>query len=219
MKASHSEFSHHFSQQSFCGVLVDFLFFKTPDIMSQYQYQPLSPEPNVIRLLALLPSGDEADNLRCELFEYTIQVAEKASHPYEALSYCWGSDDKPKSIVIDDHVLPVTESLYTVLKRLRDCKIPRAIWIDAICIDQEDENEKEHQIRFMAAIYAKASRVIVWLGEARVDDDRALDLIRAASERSAKPSGREPLEKAVSKLLERHWFYRIWVRNQLYNVY
>jgi spore maturation protein CgeB len=182
--------------------------------MSQYQYSKLSPESSVIRLLTLLPSGNKADNVRCDLFEYTIQVAETASHPYEALSYHWGNDDKPQSIIVDNHMLSVTENLYTVLKRLRDCKIPRTIWIDAICINQEDENEKKLQIQLMAAIYAKASRVIVWLGEARVDGDRALDLIRAASERSAKPPDTELLEKAVSKLLERHWFHRIWVRNQ-----
>jgi hypothetical protein len=182
--------------------------------MPQYRYSPLSQEPNVIRLLLLLPSKDSPEILRCEIFEYTIQVAEKASHPYEALSYFWGSDDKPQSIIIDNQKLAVTENLYKSLLRPRDRKIPRTIWVDAICINQADEKEKGLQIQFMAAIYAKASRVIVWLGEAQVDSDRALDLIRIACEKSAVPSDTEPLEQAVPQLLKRPWFRRIWVRSK-----
>jgi heterokaryon incompatibility protein (HET) len=182
--------------------------------MPQYRYSPLSQKPNTIRLLLLLPSKDEPEHLRCELFEYTIQEAEKTSHPYEALSYVWGSGDKPHSIIIDNQKLAVTENLYKALLHLQDRKIPRPIWVDALCINQADEKEKELQIQFMAAIYAKASRVIVWLGEAQDDSDRALDSIRTACEKSAIPSDTEPFEQAVTQLLKRPWFRRIWVRKQ-----
>jgi hypothetical protein len=181
--------------------------------MPQYHYSPLSQEPNIIRLLTLLPSKDEPENLRCELFEYTIQEAEEGSHPYEALSYVWGSGGNPQSIIIDNKKLAITENLHKALLRLRDSKITRTVWVDAICINQADEKEKGLQIQFMAAIYAKASRVIVWLGEAENDSGRALDTIRTACEKSAVPSDTEPFdEQAVSELLKRRWFRRIWVR-------
>jgi hypothetical protein len=183
-------------------------------IMPQYQYSQLPQKPNLIRLLLLLPSNDEPENLRCGLFEYTIQEAEGGSHPYEALSYVWGSGGNPRSIIIDNQKLAVTENLYKALLRLRDRKITRTIWVDAICINQEDEIEKGLQIQFMAAIFAKASRVIVWLGEAQDDSDRALDSIRTACEMSVLPSDAEPLEQAVPHLLKRPWFSRIWVRRK-----
>jgi Heterokaryon incompatibility protein (HET) len=139
--------------------------------MPQYRYSPLSQKPNVIRLLVLLPSRDKPEILRCELVEYTIRETDKANHPYEALSYVWGSMDKPQSIIIDDQKLEVTQNLYAALLRLRDREIPRIVWADAVCINQADEKEKGRQIQLMAAIYAKASRVLVWLGEAQDDSD------------------------------------------------
>ena len=93
--------------------------------------------------------------------------------------------------------------------------VVRLSWVGQLCINQaeEDENhEKERQIQFMAGIYAKASRVIVWLGEA--DCDQALEAIRLAAEipqRISKP--RQLEEQAIRQLLKNEWFRRIWVRN------
>jgi hypothetical protein len=187
--------------------------------MPPYRYSSLSHKHSIIRLLRLLPSKDEPENLRCELLEYTLRESDTAYHPYEALSYVWGSEKKPKSITIiddqkDDQELAVTQNLYTALLHLRDHEIPRIIWADAVCINQANEEEKEHQIQFMAAIYAKASRVIVWLGEAQDESDRALESIRIAGEKSVEPSNTELFEQAILQLLERPWFCRIWVRKQ-----
>jgi hypothetical protein len=85
-----------------------------------------------------------------------------------------------------DQELAVTQNLYTAFLHLQESDLSRVHWVDAICINQMDENEKEHQIQFMAAIYAKASRVIVWLGEAQ-ENDQALELIRIAGETAATP--------------------------------
>ncbi|KAF4620185.1 hypothetical protein G7Y89_g14636 [Cudoniella acicularis] len=188
--------------------------------MPPYRYSSLSHKPNIIRLLRLLPSKDEPENLRCELLEHTLRESDTACHPYEALSYVWGSEKKPKSITIiddqkDDQELAVTQNLYIALLHLRDHEIPRIIWADAVCINQANKEEKEHQIKFMAAIYAKASRVIVWLGEARDESDRALESIRIAGEKSVEPSNTELFEQAILQLLERPWFCRIWVLQEM----
>lgn len=179
--------------------------------MSEYRYSQLSPTS--IRLLRLLPSEKDQKPLRCELFEYPLQNSSKSSHPYEALSYVWGSEDKPETITINDHSLNITQNLYTALLHLRDHACSRIIWVDAICIDQADEKEKGHQIQFMAAIFAKANRVIVWLGEAQEDSDQALKSIRIAGEKFTKPSNVEQFQRAILQLLKRSWFRRIWVRN------
>jgi hypothetical protein len=173
--------------------------------MSEYHYSPLSPSS--IRLLRLLPIGDNPKHLRCELFEYPLQHSDKSCHPYEALSYTWGSGDTPKSIAVNDQNLHITQNLYTALLRLQDHLCSRVIWIDAICIDQGNGKEKEHQIPLMTEIYAKARRVVVWLGEVEDDSDQALEEIRLTAE-GATARFSSP---AISKLLQRPWFERIWV--------
>jgi hypothetical protein len=92
--------------------------------------------------------------------------------------------------------------------------------VDAVCIDQANDNEKELQIQLMATIYAKASRVIVWLGAAEENSDQALDAIRIASSsrfeskryRQTAQASIWLAELAILQLLKRPWFSRIWVR-------
>jgi hypothetical protein len=177
--------------------------------MPEYQYRRLS-QPNSIRLLQLLPREENSTNLRCKLFEYHLRREENPFHPYEALSYVWGSENKPRSILVDDQSLNITDNLYVLLSRLQYHSCPRIIWVDAVCINQADNNEKSHQIPLMAEIYAKASRVIVWLGEAENDGDRALEAIRLAG--FTKPLDAERCQQAIPKLLQRQWFQRVWVR-------
>ena len=185
--------------------------------MPEYRHSLLS-QPDSIRLLQLLPSKGDPKNLRGKLFEYAIRKSDKVTRPYEALSYVWGSKDTPQSIIIDNQSFKVTQNLYTALLHLQDHSISRIIWIDAVCINQTDEKEKGHQIQFMAEIYAKASRVVVWLGEAQDNSDRALEAIRLAGENSTKLSNTEPFQQAILQLLQRQWFRRIWVREQSYTM-
>lgn len=179
--------------------------------MSEYRYSQLSL-PTSIRLLRLLPCEQDGKILRCKLFEYPIRNSDTVSHPYEALSYVWGSEDIPRSIIIDNQNLNVTPNLYAALLRLRNHTCSRIIWVDAVCIDQVNEKEKGSQIPLIAEIYAKASRVVVWLGEAEGEGDRALEAIRLIGERSAKSPDAEESQQAIRKLLQRPWFRRIWVR-------
>jgi hypothetical protein len=188
--------------------------------MPPYRYSLLSQEQHTIRLLRLLPSQGESEDVRCDLFEYTIQESDTENHLYEALSYVWGGEEKPKSILIDGQELAITQNLHTALLRLRNCRFPRIIWVDAVCIDQANNNEKELQIQLMATIYAKASRVIVWLGAAEGNSDQALDAIRIASSprfeskryRQTAQASIWLAELAILQLLKRPWFSRIWVR-------
>ena len=195
--------------------------------MSVYHHSPLLQPDSSIRLLQLLPRREDPKNLRCKIFECALRNSDKATRPYEALSYVWGSEHKPQSIIVvneqkktqndnqeDNQKLAVTQNLYEMLSQLEDDDIPRTIWVDAVCIDQSNTQEKELQIPLMAEIYAKASRVIVWLGGARDDSDEALKSIRIAAENSANIAKTQLVERAIQALLERPWFRRIWVREQ-----
>jgi hypothetical protein len=175
--------------------------------MALNPYQRL-PEGS-IRLLMLMPHQDENAAIRCQLFSYAVEDT-GGTHLYEALSYVWGSPEKRNSIWIDEFHLPVTANLYAALLRLRDRFITRVLWVDAICINQEDLEERNIQVRSMAKIYAKASRVIVWLGEAVAAESQALEDIRVAAAEATKPNSGTN-QNAMKTLLQREWFQRIWV--------
>jgi hypothetical protein len=158
--------------------------------------------------------GTKETELQCELFEYSLQDHGKGTHLYEALSYTWGGKEKPYSITIKKQNLSITANLYVALLRLRDRSLERIIWIDAICINQDDKEEQGQQVQLMAMIYSKAHRVLVWLGETADDVEGALEDIQyAANEESFERSNKKINQKAIFNLLQRPWFQRIWVRD------
>jgi len=135
-----------------------------------------------------------------------------STHPYESLSYVWGSENNKQLIYVDGDEMYVTANLHMALSHLRHCLLERILWVDAICINQADNDEKGRQVQLMAKIYSKASRVIVWLGESADNSDEALEVIRVAA---YKQPANSPVVKtnweAIFTLLERGWFERIWV--------
>jgi hypothetical protein len=90
--------------------------------------------------------------------------------------------------------------------------------VDAVCINQENLEERKQQVQLMAKIYSKAHCVIVWLGKGAVDTKGALENIRlAANEELTERSKKEMNQQAILTLLQRPWFQRIWVREQTLN--
>lgn len=190
---------------------------------STYRYSPLSV--NSIRLLRLQPHLDELAPIQCQLFEYHLIDSGKGTHLYEALSYVWGSEKKPRCVFTNEGDVYIGENLHAALLRLRDRSLDRIIWADAICINQDDLDERVHQVKMMAKIYAGASRVVVWLeaaidsrpvdNEATADVRKALEAIsRAADGQLEKSSDDEASRLAIHKLLQRSWFERMWVRHK-----
>jgi hypothetical protein len=179
-----------------------------------YHYDPLSRENDNIRLLRIIPNRNETAIVKCQLFNYLL-APDKSTHLYDALSYVWGDPHDTMPIFIDGHVLQITENLHAALLRLRDRSLERIIWVDAVCINQANEEEKGHQIRSMARIYGQANRVIVWLGKAKNDSNQALETIRSVAEDESTNVSNN--QKAVLALFQRPWFERIWVRNQTLN--
>jgi len=182
---------------------------------SPYQYHPLLSEENQIRLIRLMPSKDKDATIECQVFNYSLNPA-KGIHLYEALSYVWGNAKETVSINIDKRLFDATKNLYAALLRLRDDYFDRILWVDAICINQMDEREKEKQIWLMSRIYGHASRVIVWLGNSESahgeNSDRVLEEIRAIAEKGhAEYPDSQIIRREILTLLQRPWFRRVWV--------
>ncbi|KAF2995487.1 hypothetical protein E8E14_004234 [Neopestalotiopsis sp. 37M] len=156
-------------------------------------YEPLPAR--TIRLLRLLPGDSGEVPIQCELLLLPLPENASQLHLYEALSYVWGSEDTPNSIIVSGQTVHIGANLYHALLRLRHHLIHRVLWIDAICINQTDTREKEQQIPLMSQIYHQAGRVIVWLGEEADDSTEALQAILQAGKSGSDSNelfGRQP---------------------------
>jgi hypothetical protein len=123
-------------------------------------YEPLDTSVDTIRLLVLEP-GDPSSVVRCRLECTTF-----ANKPvYQALSYEWGREPPSEKIQLNGRIFAVRENLFNALVHLRDTKIPKTLWIDALCINQSDLEERNSQVGLMAFIYRRATTVMVWLGQ------------------------------------------------------
>ena len=141
---------------------------------SNFKHSPLSRDEDEIRLVDLLPCTDSTASIRCN-----IQHVKLSDRPqYEALSYVWGSVDEPKSIEIDGKKQSIRENLYLALKRLRLVAKPRSLWIDAICINQNNVSERNHQVEQMGKIYKQAKQVDIWLGPGNDDNQVAIEFLK-----------------------------------------
>lgn len=126
---------------------------------------------------------------------------------------------------------PVGGNLYLALRRLRSLAkdVPAVYWVDAICIDQKNDEERGHQVSMMRNIYEGANEVSVWLGEAAEGSALAIGLIRLWSTVLLQTQAedvqgcflKQPalFEKrsweAANNLFRRAWWYRVWVYQEV----
>ena len=150
--------------------------------MAHYYYKPLTYHDGDcvdFRLLTLEP-GRKNESLCASLWHASLDQPPS----YEALSYVWGNAmveagdsakvnnfKKSQVITLDGCLFPIGENLYSALIHLTNEMEPRTLWVDAICINQDDSFERGRQVRIMSQIYAKSSSVLAWLGVADEDSD------------------------------------------------
>jgi hypothetical protein len=194
-----------------------------------------------IRLLSIQRSQEGSAELRC-----TLRTTELKEAPlYQALSYVWGDSSDVASVLVNAQNVPVTRNLFDALQHLRRTDEDLIIWIDALCINQNDNAEKSSQIQLMGDIYRQAKRVIVWLGMELDDSDAAMEQIGVWGQRVinygitdfltfrqqhaslcqeqnalkfiAAILGPSPSEAwgAATKLLTRPYWSRVWVFQEL----
>lgn len=231
--------------------------------MTHYEYSPLNENRNEIRVLTLHPGDFSADII---VSIHKVRLTAKNPPVYEALSYVWGTTDNPVDIEVkssgNDRLhqygcrppwrlsrrkrtplqsgrLSITQNLAIALPYLRYKDKIRRLWIDAICINQQDLRERSSQVKRMGDIYRLAYRAVVWLGTESNNSAHVLKILSQLgseikidytsmtmspvssdsdphwSNRGKKLpySGHEVAD--MNALLRRPWFSRLWVWQEI----
>lgn len=198
--------------------------------MEKFKYKPIDLSSDAIRIVRLC-RGYHTEGIRCELFEAYLDQIEGVS--YEAVSYTWGTQSKEATILLDGKEALVTGNLFAALSCLRLAGEDKILWIDALCIDQENDLEKGHQVSRMKLIYEYAERVIIWLGPSNDDIDVLMDSARELERRDLHQMGKTSWPEiwqammsrskdfgsdfvsrrltGLQELLRRAWFRRVWI--------
>lgn len=183
---------------------------------SRYQFKPLE-NVRSIRILVLHPAMNDDDELVAHIEHQERRTAEdtvELQH-FEAISYTWGAPVMDKNLICEGACMPITENVDILLRRLRTNR-ERRLWIDAICLNQADDEEKRRQVPLMGEIYREASNVLVWLGDASPEDSRAVDTLRKLLiAGSTIELSRQEEMGTLCNLLLRPWFTRRWVLQEV----
>jgi len=126
------------------------------DVLS-YVHKPLDLTSDRIRLLRIHPAS-RSGRIHIDIREGST------SDQYICLSYTWGDPTENFEISVDGRLMSVRSNLYHFLQMASRRYSNLSLWIDAICINQNDTKEKNHQVRRMSQIYRNAEKVLVWLG-------------------------------------------------------
>ena len=181
-----------------------------------YTCCPIDKSSKEARLAIIIPgSWDEPINCIVKVVPLSV--------PYpEVLSYAWGDPDITDTIMLNGHKVSVTINLMTALRQLRYTDKTREVWIDAICIDQSNFEERAHQVSQMSLIYGEARKVVVWLGANDDYADLAFETLKAMGKDQALHFNtdlepliplapfREQHWEACLKILTAPWWDRIW---------
>jgi hypothetical protein len=182
-----------------------------PIPLPPFNYEPLPDR--CIRVLELQP-GERADPFRGRFTITSIDGEDK----FDALSYMWGDASPVDHIVVDGAAIPVAWNLARALEYLRDQQGSeiRRIWIDAVCVNQEDEKERGHQVAMMRLVYSKADCVRIWINAPDLEEESeavaAFKSFELGTEESRFGLGDdlkfwEPLEQIF---YNKYW-YRLWM--------
>jgi hypothetical protein len=161
-------------------------------------------------------ASDEFRLLRFEPTDYqgAISVSlvnkslDEVGDDYSAVSYCWGPPTQPqKLVIVNGRPVVIFEALLTLLSHFQTFA-SGYYWIDAICIRQDDVLEKNTQIPLMTRIYSGARTVDIWLGP---DQDDSAHVLELAHRRSADALVSVKFLRGLDRLLNRQWFSRVWV--------
>ncbi|KZL85142.1 heterokaryon incompatibility protein [Colletotrichum incanum] len=175
-----------------------------------------------IRLFVVQP-GDIESEVQGDFI--VVDLADKIS--YQCISYVWGDVLDTTNISVGGKIFAVTTSLFSALRRIRSAQSPITLWADALCINQEDSEEKRLQVNMMFEIYSNCSNCFIWMGE--IDEDREgltldtaqaafnfIELVVAACPEDPWPRGlstpasRLSIVQALCALMECPWWSRMW---------
>ncbi|PQE08748.1 Ankyrin repeat protein [Rutstroemia sp. NJR-2017a BVV2] len=213
---------------------------------TNFEYKPISLKGPGFRLLRLLKGNNGP--IQCQLFESELSIPEHTTaspeqiYSYEALSYTWANASRSCNIIVNGSNMTVTMNTYLALQSLRYEEEDRVLWIDTICINQNDKEEESQQIQQLGSIYSRAERVIIWLGEYTYDTDFVMHHMKHLENRGFKDISncqeildkqwantgslvvrdltlkqRDVFVESLNSLLHRSWFERVWIIQEIAN--
>ena len=141
----------------------------------EFEYGKTALRPDEIRILILRSEFYEEDesDVHCHLVRLDLNATKTLSrkrHPFMALSYVWGAEEPKKKIYINGKHKHVSPNLHNALIHLREKMAPVPLWVDALCINQQDTLETSREVLKMKRIYAQCWSVLYWLGPAMDPD-------------------------------------------------
>ena len=194
-------------------------------LADRWSWSPLTNDHD-IRVMIIEPARNIRDVITCTF--RTISIKDDPKQEYSALSYAWGDSFEDNRHLTEyihcgSNVLRITRTLRQALQRIRNmaklgilaATLP--IWIDAICINQRNTPERNHQVAIMGSIYRCCTSLFVWLGEEvnAADGQENLSSILDPHREPwhswpSQPLTEEQQKLAVKSLLRRPWFHRRW---------
>lgn len=202
-----------------------------------FQYPPLDKARREIRLITICPSSQQGDS---NIVECSIKISSlKTKVKYLAVSYVWGAPSPTHKLLINGEgpeypqALCIGPNINEALRSFRNQKAIREnnLWIDAICINQTDNDEKSWQVACMKSIYEQAVQVLAWLGPSNIAGKSAFDMLNALEQRLEESGPDLEVERfeefaevlakdlgsggnEIQKIIDRPWFQRIWVQQE-----
>lgn len=179
-------------------------------------YRPLSETNSEIRLLKI--AFEPGTRQIC--VEITHASLYDRDLTYAALSYCWGPPDRLEPISINGEEVCIRGSLHAFLTALCENERTHLLWLDSLCINQQDSRERNWQVRMMGGIYTNAVRVHVWLGEATPESDYFLSFLRHRRDPRLQSSPYLPEHKikaqnALPDVAQRPYWNRLWIIQEI----
>jgi hypothetical protein len=176
-----------------------------------YTHLPLDEKLNHVRLLELQP-GPRGTEIRGRLIRSSL-----ADMPlYEALSYTWGPSNNSNNIRLGQINLAITDNLAAALEVLRCEAQVRTLWIDAICINQQNLDERSQQVQLMREIYRNAKRVVVWIDVHINPTSSALEILQEMNENSTQADlGRVQIWEDLQPLFKNNYWNRVWIQQEI----
>jgi hypothetical protein len=168
--------------------------YKSPEEPKIYKHQRLDTSTDEIRLLKL--SRETNGPVHCEVKVFPLECAPE----YIALSYRWGPPSPLHDLYIEGKTLKIRDILNSCLLELRE-DLEAYLWIDQICIAQEDTLERNHQVSMMSRIYSNSKSVIIWMGD--------IPLAAPGEHDSYNDSDLDLASAGV--LLDNTYFTRLWI--------
>ncbi|KAG0645235.1 Heterokaryon incompatibility protein [Hyphodiscus hymeniophilus] len=192
------------------------------------EYKTLDEAKSEIRLLKFESSDDERSPIRCTLRHVSCH---KTWPQYTAVSYVWGDPKDTICITVNDCFVHVTRNLEAALRELRNRDFD-TLWIDALCINQHDKNERGHQVHRMKDIYTKAADTVAWLGsddsgragmafrcmkllETREPEVEFVELVGHLDKLPETDRQKPDQVKAIRAMIRRPYWSRTWIIQEL----